>query len=102
MNNHYYNQLCVCDIPLPGIDPDRCYVCGGIIPRRWKAQQRAWASDMDDTPNGKATWGVALTIMVLLALWAMARITLVASRHDPSPPVGAIESPAPEAAATGD
>ena len=102
MNNHYYNQLCDCDIPLPGIDPDKCYVCGGIIPRRWKLRQREWMSDMDDTPKGKATWGVALTIMVLLALWAMARITLVASRHDPSPPVGAIESPAPGAVATGD
>jgi hypothetical protein len=43
-------------------------------------------SDMDDTPKGKATWGVALTIMVLLALWAMARITLIASQHDPNPP----------------
>jgi len=86
MNNHYFNQLCVCDIPLPGIDPDRCYVCGGIIPRRWKNQQRAWASEMDGTPTGGAIWGVVVTIMVILALWAMARITLIASQHDPNPP----------------
>jgi hypothetical protein len=85
MNNHYFNQLCVCDIPLPGIDPDRCYVCGGIIPRRWKNQQRAWASEMEGTPTGGAIC-VVVTIMVILALWAMARITLIASQHDPNPP----------------
>jgi len=86
MNQHYYNQLCTCDIPLPGIDPDRCYVCGGIIPRRWKNQQRTWTSEMDGTPTGGAIWGVLFTIIVILALWAMARITLIASQHDPTPP----------------
>jgi amino acid permease len=41
---------------------------------------------MDGTPTGGAIWGVVLTLVVLLALWAMGRITLIASQHDPNPP----------------
>jgi hypothetical protein len=86
MNNHYYNQLCTCDVPLPSIHPDRCYICGGIVPRWYKHQRRALMERSDGSPTNGALWVVVLTLVVLLALWAITRITLIASQHDPNPP----------------
>jgi hypothetical protein len=58
--------------------------------------------DMDSIPSGGAILAVVVLAIALMVMIAIGRITLIASQHDPTPPVGVVESPAPEAVATGD
>jgi hypothetical protein len=58
--------------------------------------------EMEAIPTGGAILAVVLVAVAMLVMIAIGRITLVASQHDPNPPVGVIESPAPQAPATGE
>ena len=102
MNCNYYKEACMCRNPMPSrIIRHRCAWCGGILPPTVRAMY-AIDQELEAIPSGGAILAVVVLAIALMVMIAIGRITLVAIQHDPTPPVGAIESPAPEALATGD
>jgi len=102
MSKTYYKEACVCRHPVPSrIIAHRCAWCGGILPPSVRAMY-AIQQEMEAIPSGGAIVAVVVLAIALMVMIAIGRITLVASQHQSNPPVGAIESPAPEAVATGD
>jgi len=86
MNNRYYPEACMCRHPAPSrLIPGRCAWCGGIVPPAVRAM---WAleREMDGIPSGGAIAAIVALALALLVMIAVGRITLVASRHDPTPP----------------
>ena len=102
MNRNYYKEACMCRNPMPSrIIRHRCAWCGGILPPTVRAMY-AIEQELEAIPSGGAILAVVVLAIALMVLIAIGRITLIASQHEANPPVGAIESPAPEAVATGD
>jgi hypothetical protein len=102
MSKSYYKEACMCRNPMPSrIIPQRCAWCGGILPPSVRAMY-AIEQELDSIPTGGAILAVVVLAIALMVMVAIGRITLIASQHHPNPPVGAVESPAPEAVATGD
>ncbi len=86
MNPHFYKEACMCRNPIPSrLIPQRCAWCGGILPPAVRALYQI-ERELDEVPTGGAIIGVLIAIILLAALVAMGRVTLLVSQHDPTPP----------------